>query len=77
MKEDLAGGKLVSGGFGQSAAWWAIMILAFHLNSAMKHPRETSDLTKMPWIGNWAADFGGRRGLLFHPYWSIIVKNRW
>jgi len=36
MKEDLAGGRLPSGGFGQNAAWWAIMILAFNLNSAMK-----------------------------------------
>ena len=37
MKEDLAGGKLPSGLFGVNAAWWAIMILAFNLSSAMKH----------------------------------------
>lgn len=36
MKEDLAGGRLPSAGFGQNAAWWAIMILAYNLNSAMK-----------------------------------------
>ncbi len=36
MKEDLAGGQLPSGRFGPNAAWWAIMILAFNLNSAMK-----------------------------------------
>jgi hypothetical protein len=36
MKEDLAGGKLPSGKFGENAAWWAIMVLAFNLNSAMK-----------------------------------------
>jgi hypothetical protein len=36
MKEDLGGGKLPSGKFGENAAWWAIMILAFNLNSAMK-----------------------------------------
>ncbi len=36
MKEDLAGGKLPSRLFGANAAWWAIMILAFNLNSAMK-----------------------------------------
>ena len=36
MKEDLAGGKLPSGDFGENAAWWAIMLLAFNLNSAMK-----------------------------------------
>ena len=36
MKEDLAGGKLPSGDFGENAAWWWIMILAMNLNSAMK-----------------------------------------
>jgi hypothetical protein len=36
MKEDLAGGKLPSGYFGVNAAWWAIMILAYNINSGMK-----------------------------------------
>jgi len=36
MKEDLAGGRLPSSDFGENAAWWGIMILAFNLNSAMK-----------------------------------------
>ncbi len=36
MKEDLAGGQLPSGSFGVNAAWWAVMILAFNLHSAMK-----------------------------------------
>lgn len=36
MKEDLAGGKLPSGDFGQNAVWWAIMVLALNLNAAMK-----------------------------------------
>jgi len=36
MKEDLAGGKLPSSDFGENAAWWEIMILAFNLNAAMK-----------------------------------------
>lgn len=36
MKEDLAGGRLPSGDFGENAAWWAIMILALNLNAAMK-----------------------------------------
>ena len=36
MKEDLAGGHMPSSNFGSNAAWWAIMILAFNLNSAMK-----------------------------------------
>jgi Transposase DDE domain group 1 len=37
MKEDLAGGKLPSSDFGENAAWWSIMILAFNLHAAMKH----------------------------------------
>lgn len=36
MKHDLAGGKFPSGLFGVNAAWWAIMILALNLNSALK-----------------------------------------
>ena len=36
MKEDLAGGKLPSSDFGENAAWWWIMILAFNLHAAMK-----------------------------------------
>lgn len=36
QKEDLAGGRLPTGKFGANAAWWAIMILAYNLNSAMK-----------------------------------------
>ena len=36
LKEDLAGGQLPSGLFGANAAWWAITVLAFNLNSLMK-----------------------------------------
>jgi hypothetical protein len=36
MKEDLAGGKLPSGEFGENAAWWWMMVLALNLNQAMK-----------------------------------------
>ena len=36
MKDDLAGGKLPSDDFGENAAWWWIMILAFDLNAMMK-----------------------------------------
>ncbi len=36
MKDDLAGGRLPSWNFGANAAWWAVMILAFNLNAAMK-----------------------------------------
>ena len=36
MKSDLAGGQLPSALFGANAAWWALMILAHNLNTAMK-----------------------------------------
>jgi hypothetical protein len=36
MKEDLAGGTLPSGDFGENAAWWAIMVLSLNLNVMMK-----------------------------------------
>lgn len=36
LKEDLAGGQLPSSLFGANAAWWAITVLAFNLNSLMK-----------------------------------------
>lgn len=36
MKEDLAGGTLPSGDFGENAAWWAIMVLALNLNVVLK-----------------------------------------
>jgi hypothetical protein len=36
MKEDLAGGTLPSGDFGENAAWWWIMVLAFNLNAALQ-----------------------------------------
>jgi hypothetical protein len=36
MKDDLAGGKLPSGDFGENPAWWWIMIMALNLNTIMK-----------------------------------------
>ena len=36
MKNDLAGGQFPSRLFGANAAWWALMILAHKLNTAMK-----------------------------------------
>lgn len=37
MKNDLAGGHLPSKLVGANAAWWAVMLLAMNLHSAMKH----------------------------------------
>ena len=36
IKSDLAGGQMPSGLFGANAAWWALAILAFNLNAALK-----------------------------------------
>lgn len=36
MKNDFAGGQFPSGDFGENAAWWWIMILAYNLNALMK-----------------------------------------
>jgi hypothetical protein len=36
LKEDLFGGRLPSGNFGENAAWWWITVLAFNLNAAMR-----------------------------------------
>ncbi len=36
MKDDLAGGQLPSGDFGENAAWWGITVLAYNLNVAMQ-----------------------------------------
>jgi hypothetical protein len=36
LKDDLAGGTLPSGSFGENAAWWWINVIAFNLNAAMK-----------------------------------------
>ena len=36
LKSDLAAGRLPPGLFGANAAWWAIAVLVFNLNSAMK-----------------------------------------
>jgi hypothetical protein len=36
MKTDFAGGRFPSGDFGENAAWWWIMVLAYNLNAQMK-----------------------------------------
>ena len=36
MKSDFAGGRFPSGDFGENAAWWGIMVLAYNLNALMK-----------------------------------------
>lgn len=88
MKGDLAGGKLPSSDFGENAAWWGIMILAFNLNIAMK---------KLALGGPWATkrmkairfsliNLPGRiiehaRGLIIrlvrnHPSFALLIEAR-
>ena len=88
MKEDLGGEKLPSSDFGENAAWWWIMILAFNLNSAMKQL-----VLQGTWVGQRmkAIRFSlvglpGRvlkhaRGLIVrlvknHPSLAVLVKAR-
>ena len=46
QKEDLAGGQLPSADFGENAAWWWAMVLAFNLNVLMKRLVLGDDWTK-------------------------------
>ena len=60
LKEDLAGGRMPSGKFGANAAWWAIAVLAFNLNSAMK------------WLvlgGQWVSSFD----YVYLSIWSMNI----
>jgi hypothetical protein len=45
LKEELAGGTMPSGKFGENAAWWWITVLAFNLNALMKQLA-----LKEPWV---------------------------
>jgi hypothetical protein len=88
MKEDLAGGKLPSGQFGENAAWWSIMVLAFNLNAAMKSlVLQGSWVTKrMKAIRFHLINLPGRvmahaRGLIVrlaggHPSFDILLTAR-
>jgi hypothetical protein len=88
MKEDLAGGKLPSSAFGENAAWWWIMILAFNLNSAMKRLvlEESWAARRMKAIRFSLIGLPGRvldhaRGLIIrlvkdHPSLEILVNAR-
>jgi hypothetical protein len=45
LKEELAGGMMPSGSFGENAAWWWMAVLAFNLNALMKKL-----VLKEPWV---------------------------
>jgi len=68
MKEDFAGGTLPSGGFGQNAAWWWIMLLALNLNAVMK---------RLILGGDWAGrKMKSLRFALIHIPGRIITRSR-
>lgn len=46
IKNDLMGGRLPSGNFGENAAWWWINVLTFNLHTAMKRILGDSWITK-------------------------------
>ena len=88
MKEDLAGGRLPSGKFGENAAWWSIMVLAHNLNTAMKSLvlQESWVTKKMKAIRFALINLPGRvmeyaRELVIrlagdHPSFAVLVKAR-
>ncbi len=88
MKEDLAGGKLPSSAFGENAAWWWIMILAFNLNSAMKRlvlgegwVSKRMKAIRFSLIGLPGRVVEHARGLIIrlvknHPSLEVLVKAR-
>ena len=88
MKEDLAGGKLPSSAFGENAAWWWIMILAFNLHSAMKRlvlegswVTQRMKAARFSLIGLPGRVLNHARGLIVrlvknHPSLEVLVKAR-
>lgn len=88
MKEDLAGGKLPSGDFGENAAWWGIMVLAHNLNAIMKRLALGEKWTsrRMKAIRFSLVNLPGRvikhaRGLAIrlpkgHPSFSLLIESR-
>jgi hypothetical protein len=88
IKEDLAGGKLPSGDFGENAAWWWIMILAHNLNAIMKRMAlgESWSRKRMKAIRFSFIKLPGRvversRGLIIrltknHPSLDLLIEAR-
>lgn len=88
IKEDLAGGKLPSGDFGENAAWWWIIILAHNLNAIMKRMAlgESWSSKRMKAIRFSFIKLPGRvversRGLILrltknHPSLDLLIEAR-
>jgi hypothetical protein len=88
MKEDLAGGKLPSGDFGENAAWWWMMILSLNVNALMKKLvlGRSWEPKRMKAIRYWLINVPGRvvkrsRSLIIrltknHPSLETLIEAR-
>jgi hypothetical protein len=72
LKNDLAGGTLPSGKFGENAAWWWTVVLAFNLLAIMKHTvlPERFRNSRLKAVRYWLINIPGR--LLRHARRLII-----
>ena len=72
LKNDLAGGTLPSGKFGENAAWWWITVLAFNLLAIMKRTvlPERFRKSRLKALRYWLINIPGR--LLRHARQLII-----
>ena len=88
MKEDLAGGRLPSGSFGENAAWWQIMVLALNLNTLFKREAlgegwasKRLKALRYALIGIPGKVVSRSRGLIVricarHPAWEVLLRAR-
>ena len=88
MKDDLAGGRLPSGSFGENAAWWQIMVLAMNLNTLFKREalgdgwvNRRLKALRFALIGIPGKLVERSRGLIVricnrHPAWEILLRAR-
>jgi hypothetical protein len=88
MKQDLAGGRLPSGSFGENAAWWQIMVLALNLNTLFKREAlgegwvsKRLKALRYGLIGIPGKVLSRSRGLIVrisarHPAWEVLLRAR-
>lgn len=88
MKEDLAGGRMPSGSFGENAAWWQIMVLALNLNALLKREalgegwvNKRLKALRYALIGIPGKLVERSRGMIVricsrHPAWEVLLRAR-
>lgn len=88
IKEDLAGGRLPSGSFGENAAWWQIMVLALNLNALFKREalgegwvHKRLKALRYALIGIPGKLVERSRGMVVricarHPAWEVLLRAR-